>query len=61
MQPVDAHYSSWIYVPTEDDWVGGKPTLFERTRDVKHATRKAGKARALRLAKEASSRRSTND
>ena len=52
-QPVDGHFFSWIYVPAEDEWVGGKPTLFERIRDVKHSTRRAAKARALRLAQQA--------
>jgi hypothetical protein len=52
-QPVDGHFFSWIYVPTEDEWVDGKPTLFDRTREVKHSTRRVAKARALRLARQA--------
>lgn len=48
-------YRSWIYGPCDEQGVAGEP-VFERTREVTHATRKAAKARALRLLQEAANR-----
>jgi hypothetical protein len=49
-------YRSWIYVPCSEQGVAGE-AVFERTREVTHATRKATKARALRLVQQAADQR----
>jgi hypothetical protein len=52
-QATEGKYLSWIWVPRGVGAHSGKATTFERTKLMTHGTRKAAKARALRLCAQA--------
>jgi hypothetical protein len=48
-EATEGKYFSWVWAPRGPGARTGKAITFERTKTMTHATRKAAKARALRL------------